>query len=376
LPDYRAESCTIKNISDLKQEWINLQERADCSYFQSWGWVGTWLEHVVDDFEPTLIKIWHNDLLVGMGVFVTKQVTRRGVIHSNTMFLNEYPFDGRNMAIEYNGLLVDKMHRQAVYQQAIEHLLSTKYDVDEFFFSGLCEGEDVKLLKDSHVDDKISLNVLEISSAWSVDLDTFEPEISAFLETLSKNRRAQIRRSMQLYENQGGLQINEAQTMDDALVWFDELKKLHTNHWVNKGQPGSFANPRWEAFHRALIQNRFHTGEIQLLKASNETLAIGYLYNFVWRKRVYVLQTGFSDSLDKKLMPGYVTHVLAIVYNKVKGMSVYDLMHGDSLYKRLLCNQSHTLIWMVLQRRQLRFEVEKVAVDVIRGFRKMIRFGH
>ncbi|MDH5611251.1 MAG: GNAT family N-acetyltransferase [Gammaproteobacteria bacterium] len=376
MPDYRAESCTIKNISDLKQEWINLQERADCSYFQSWGWVGTWLEHVVDDFEPTLIKIWHNDLLVGMGVFVTKQVTRRGVIHSNTMFLNEYPFDGRNMAIEYNGLLVDKMHRQAVYQQAIEHLLSTKYDVDEFFFSGLCEGEDVKLLKDSHVDDKISLNVLEISSAWSVDLDTFEPEISAFLETLSKNRRAQIRRSMQLYENQGGLQINEAQTMDDALVWFDELKKLHTNHWVNKGQPGSFANPRWEAFHRALIQNRFHTGEIQLLKASNETLAIGYLYNFVWRKRVYVLQTGFSDSLDKKLMPGYVTHVLAIVYNKVKGMSVYDLMHGDSLYKRLLCNQSHTLIWMVLQRRQLRFEVEKVAVDVIRGFRKMIRFGH
>ena len=187
---------------------------------------------------------------------------------------------------------------------------------------------------------------------------------------MSKNRRSQLRRAFRAYEEQGPLQLDEAGNKEEALDFFDGLKVLHSARWQAKGAQGSFSNPLWENFHRALIRSRCVKGEIQLIRVSNPNGAIGYLYNFIWRKRVYVLQTGFEISEDKRLMPGYVVHSMAITYNKQKGMKVYDLMHGDSLYKRILCNRNEPLYWLVLQRKRLKFSLEDCAVNVARGLRR------
>jgi len=372
LPDYRVESCVIEHSENIKQEWSDLQQRADCSYFQSWGWVGTWLEQIAGDLNPVLVKVWVGDTLVGMSLFVSRQVSRHRLVHSKAMFLNECPFDGRNMVIEYNGLLADKKHKQAVYRATIKHLTDTNHNIDEFFFSGLDEDEDHKLLKESYEGSKCNLKDREKSLTWFVELDVFEQGINAFLETLSKNRRAQIRRSIKAYEGRTPLTLEEASNTEEALMFFDGLEALHTTRWKSKGGQGCFANPLWANFHRTLILSRFSKGEIQLLRVNGPDGAIGYLYNFTWRKRVYVLQTGFKIEKDKRLMPGYVVHVLAIVYNKQKGMEVYDLMHGDSLYKRIICNQTRTLYWVVLQRHRLKFVFEKWAVNTVRSLRRVL----
>jgi CelD/BcsL family acetyltransferase involved in cellulose biosynthesis len=101
--------------------------------------------------------------------------------------------------------------------------------------------------------------------------------------------------------------------------------------------------------------------------------AVGYLYNLVWRKRVYVLQTGFRTYSDKRLMPGYAVHVLAIVYNRQRGMEVYDLMHGDSLYKRLLCNRNELLRWVVIRRKRWIAELEARVLEFARSARKKVK---
>jgi len=371
LPDYRAESCSIKRLQDLKQEWNDLQLRADCSYFQSWGWVGTWLEQIADDLDPVLVKVWFGDELVGLGLFVSNQFVRHQFIRSNAMFLNEYPFDGRNMIVEYNGLLADKTHKQAVYREAINNLLDNNYNIDEFFFSGLEENEDGRLLQKSNDGSGCELKILEESLTWFVELEAFESGVNAFLDTLSKNRRAQIRRSIKTYEQHAPLTLEEACNTEEALMFFDGLEKLHTVRWQSKGGQGCFANPLWENFHRTLIRSRFSKGEIQLLRVNGPDGVIGYLYNFIWRKHIYVLQTGFKIEEDKRLMSGYVVHVLAIVYNKQKEMKFYDFMHGDSLYKKILCNQTRKLYWVVLQRYRLKFVFEKLAVNAVRNFRKV-----
>lgn len=369
LPEYRVESCAVEHPEDIKHEWIDLQKRADCSYFQSWGWVGVWLKQIASELDPVLVKVWFGDVLVGMGLFVSRQVIRHRIFHSNAMFLNEYPFDGRNMVIEYNGLLTDKEHEQVVYREAIKHLLETHQNSEEFLFSGLCESKDSKFLQDGNDDSKSNLKVLEKSLTWSVGLDVFDQGADAFLETLSKNRRAQIRRSIKAYEERAPLVLEEACNAQQALTFFDGLKELHTARWKLKGGDGSFANPLWENFHRVLINSRFEEGEIQLLRVSNNGVAIGYLYNFIWRKHVYVLQTGFNIAEDKRIMPGYVVHVLAIAYNKKNGMEIYDLMHGDSLYKRILCDRSEALYWLVIQRKEFKFFVEDCARELVRHFR-------
>jgi hypothetical protein len=120
-----------------------------------------------------------------------------------------------------------------------------------------------------------------------------------------------------------------------------------------------------------MILKRFDAGEIQILKVSGSSGEIGYIYNLVLNKYVYVIQTGFSEPDDKRLMPGYVGHTLAVVYNKSKGMLAYDLMHGDTLYKRILCNRDRKLIWVVIQRKRLKFTVEKFAVSLVRRLREI-----
>ena len=371
VPAYSATSSIIREPAELEREWLHLQERADCSFFQSWGWIGTWLERIALDLNPLVVRVWFEGTLVGLGIFTGKHISRHLVIRSDARFVHEYPFDDRNMVIEYNGLLADRGHEGAVYSETIIHLLQLEPACDEVYFGALgdrayrvlCDSAETRLTEIA------SVRLLEESSAYSLDLDYSGDGIDAYLATLNKNRRLQIRRSLRLYGERTPLSLESANSTEEALDFLDGLKELHTARWQARGQQGSFASRRWETFHRSLVAARFGPGEIQLLRVRNADGPIGYLYNFIWRGHVYVLQTGFTKPEDKRLMPGYVAHTLAIVHNRQQGMAIYDLMHGDSLYKRLLCNRKETLRWVVVQRKHWKFELEHRLLKLARSIR-------
>jgi hypothetical protein len=363
-----SESCLVNRPEELEREWLELQARSECSYFQSWGWIGTWLAEIAGGLAPRVIRVRSGERLIGMGVFVPRDIRRHGLITSRALYLNEYPYDGRNMVIEYNGMLAEKGQESAVNNETIRHLLQEYQKTDEFYFGAVTDKSFIDV-QDVISDADFISN--EESVIWLVDLARLEsPSLEDFLSSLSKNRRSQIRRSFRLYEHQERLSLSEANDVAEAQAYFDGLKVLHTRRWQMKGGSGLFVNPLWESFHRSLIQSRFSEGEVQLLKVGNKQTTIGYLYNLVWRGHVYVLQTGFSINTDNRYMPGYVVHAMAIAYNKARGMSEYDLMHGDSLYKQILCNQSRKQYWIVLQRHRARFVLERLAAKLAGSYRK------
>ncbi|MFV2004600.1 MAG: hypothetical protein ACC650_05300, partial [Gammaproteobacteria bacterium] len=96
MPAYRTESCIINRPDEIKEEWLGLQLRANHSYFQSWGWIGTWLSEIAIELHPVVVKVWSGEILVGLGLFVSRDIKRRAIFHAKAMYLNEYPFDGRN----------------------------------------------------------------------------------------------------------------------------------------------------------------------------------------------------------------------------------------------------------------------------------------
>jgi CelD/BcsL family acetyltransferase involved in cellulose biosynthesis len=372
LPGYIVTSQHLDNTDELESEWLELEKKSYCSYFQSWGWIGNWLQQIAFDLKPVVIKVWLGDCLVGAGIFVPRDFTRRIMFRSRAFFLNEYPFDGKNMVIEYNGLLAAKGHEKAVNEQAVKYLHDTYDNVDEYYFGAVESSETTDFLT-NQAGTGIKSIILERSYTWCVALDEVPPGVSGVLSTLSKNRRGQIRRSIRIFEEQGPIQVAEAGTVEDALSYLDRLKLLHTQRWQSRGRQGVFARPLWVRYHKALILNRFNHGEIQLLKVYNSQGEIGYLYNYIWRGHVYVMQTGFIAANSNYMMPGYVTHVFAIAFNKAKGISIYDFLHGDDLYKRILCNSSHELLWVVIQRDRFRFKLEKLAVTIARSIKSMGR---
>ena len=362
----------VGNPAGIEREWRALQDQSACSFFQSWSWIGVWLEQVVNDLHPRVIRVWHGGDLVGMGLYVAQDIRRHGVVFSRAEFLNEYPANGRNMVIEYNGLLAREGYQDAVYTEVIRYLLAENAGCDEIYFGGMADIASLRAAAE-RFHDRADLITNQESVSWQVDLAALDSSLDSYLDSLSKNRRWQIRRSCRLYELHGPLRIDAATDVDEALRYFDGLKELHTDRWQSRGGQGSFANPLWERFHRTLIRHAFDRGEIQMLRVSNDQEAIGYLYNFIWRLRVYVLQTGIRPPGDNRLKPAYVANALAIVHNKKLGMSVYDFMHGDSHYKEYLCNQNQTLYWMVVRRHRLKFRLEDLAVKVVRRGRALLR---
>jgi len=370
--EIRVESSTVISVDQVESDWCNLQELSDCSYFQSWSWIGVWLEKLTVVDKPLVVRSWIGDRLVGLGLFTKKDIRRRCIVRSRTMLLNDYPFDGKNMVIEYNGLLANREYKCAVFVETIKFLLETEIQCDEFYFNAISDTSCLKYLPKA-IDRYANLDIESVESTWIVDLTRMDGGRDAFLASLSRSKRSQIRRSLRLYEEKSPLKIEEAEDIDEALRYFDGLKELHTQRWNSIGLPGSFANPIWEDFHRTLIRNNFSKGEIQLLKVSNEDVALGYLYNFVWRKRVYMLQSGFLLPEDNRLMPGYVIHLLAIELNSNKGMNEYDFMYGDSRYKSSLSDHKQELSWLVIRRRSVIFALEKIFLNIGRPIKKFIR---
>lgn len=369
-----VSSRIITCADDARDAWLALQAHSTCSYFQSWGWIGTWLECVAGDLERALVEVRDGPRVIAMGVFVPAAIKRRGLIRSQVLFLNEYPLAGRNMVIEYNGLLIDDCvdDPAGVYAALLGHLLSSAGATDEVNFSALagCEALQQALGRCGR---GFALVTAEESCAWQVELNGLQSGLDGYLGSLSKNRRGQIRRSLRLYEARGALTLDVAGSAEEALAFFQALGQLHAARWQRKGMSGSFANENWVDFHRALIRGRFASGEIQLLRVRSGESDVGYLYNFLWRDRVYVLQTGFAISDDKRLMPGYVVHALAIAHNGALGMKLYDFMHGDSVYKRVLSNRSEPLYWLTVQKSRLKFRAEASLLRLYRGLRAALR---
>jgi CelD/BcsL family acetyltransferase involved in cellulose biosynthesis len=369
LPDYQVSSCSVEAPDDIRSEWLDLQARSDASYFQSWGWIGTWLTQVASDLRPMVVRVRLEDRLIGLGLLVERGIRRRRVFRSNALFLNEYPFDGRNMVTEYNGLLAERGFEDDACQAVVDYLSQEGRAYDEFHFGAITGAAAHSLEKAAA--GKLKLGINKESLAWQADLRGLEAGIDGYFATLSSNARTQIRRALCLYEQQVPLLVHEAQDVRQALTCFDLLKVLHEAYWQARGKRGSFANPRWVDFHRTLIQTRFDKGEVQLLEVAHGGAELGYIYSHIWRKRVYMQQTGFNVPTDNRMKPGYVAHTLAIQHNIDKGMHLYDFMHGDARYKRSLSNRSQRLYWAVLQRRRMKFRLENLLVKTVRWCRAL-----
>src|SRR5436305_1145562 len=76
----------------------------------------------------------------------------------------------------------------------------------------------------------------------------------------------------------GELAVDVPQDVAGALACYDELVAHHQRRWQARGHAGAFADPWFDRFHRRLIERRFGTGEIMLMRVRAGAQTIGCLY--------------------------------------------------------------------------------------------------
>ncbi len=311
--------------ANLAERWQALEARATPSFFQSWTFVGCQVEQ---RFRGARLLAATQD---GHDVALALLGGARG-----PAWLNETGAPVQDSVfIEYNGVLCATGEAAAAGQA----LRAAVRACGRVVLSGI--GADTL--------------AAARAAGWLVVRQTRQAPFVAlgalagpYLDSLSANTRAQIRRSMRLYGPE--LRLTPADTLAAALGFFEEMVGLHQESWVRRGKPGAFAHESIRAFHRALIARAWPRGEVALLRIDAGARHIGTLYFFVRDGHVLSYQSGFGASLDAREKPGLVCHALAIAYFADAGARVYDLLAGDDRYKRSLAGESAALYWATLYR--------------------------
>jgi CelD/BcsL family acetyltransferase involved in cellulose biosynthesis len=191
---------------------------------------------------------------------------------------------------------------------------------------------------------------------------------------VSRDRRKIRHTSRALQERFGPVTIDIASSAADAETFLSELKILHERRWSDDPSGGAFAPPFWERFHRHLIARHFDSGVIQLSRVRAGDHTLGLLYCFVHGGRVYAYQSGinYGAALPNESL-GLLIHAMIIDYNAALGHEIYDLMAGDSQYKRALTTDSVELWWGALQSPRLSLAAERLLRRGYRALRARLR---
>lgn len=347
-----AEIAPARSRPNLAADWLDLQVRADHSFFQSWGWVGTWLDWLPARLEPLCLTVRAGREVLGLGLLCPARTRRRRIIVCRRLQLSETgdPAYDR-LAVECSGFLVDRRRPADISRAAFEGLARQKRDWDELVLPGI---DDATLGRVQAWGWPVRIE--KRSTALYVDLRALGA--APYLAALSANTRQQIARACRL---SGSVALCPAETRQQAAAFLARLRELHQATWEARDEPGAFAGEAFADFHQRLVAGRFEAGDIQLLRVRGASGDLGVLYNFVYRGWVYNYQSGLAVSDDNRLKPGLVSHAQAVDWNRRLGHRAYDLMAGAARYKQSLSNAHYHLVWAAVQRDNSLFRLERLA---------------
>lgn len=336
-----------KDHARVEQCWRALQDYCPHHYFLSWGWISTWLNSLPLEQDVRLIAGFVDEkpiLAFFAGTTIQKHAMLRSHIASLNSTGNPY-FD--KIYIEYNAVLA---HPQIKLD--FEWFLRACREIpwDELRLPGLSAQFTSQLGNLHENPEKYNVVIEEIPPAFYIDLGKVRQKNMDYLGLLSANKRSQIRRSIKEYEKDGPIEITEAQTAQEALLFLERLAEYHQKEWQQRGKNGAFSNDYFFRFHRNLISQRLQYGEIQILRIATSGIELGYLYNFVYQGWVYCYQSGFNYMSGNLYRPSLISDYFAILHNARLGHRVYDFMAGESEYKRSLSTDSEPMYWLRLFR--------------------------
>lgn len=346
----------LEDRADLETRWRKLEAVCRPAFFLGWNWIGTWLDTLA--VAPWVVEVRLGEETVALACFEVRATVRRKIVRSRTLYLNETGDPARDVVtLEYNRILCHPDHARAAEDAALDALLAKRGELwDELYVRNAPQDFAARL-------EALGLQVWQRSEAPSAEIDLVSArQAGGVLDTLSRNTRHQVRRSMRLYEDRyGPLALERARTVEEAFDFFARLGDLHQPYWQARGKPGAFAHPHYVSMHRALIARALPVGEAEVVRVRAGGHDIGYLYNFVRDGRVYFYLSGLRYEDDPKFKPGLVTHVLCAEDHLGAGATVYDFMAGENRYKTQLGRAAEPLVSLTLQRRRPVFWLERAA---------------
>ncbi|WP_449287114.1 GNAT family N-acetyltransferase [Marinobacter sp. PE14] len=347
---------SVTESARLRDDWLDLENRASPTVFLSWQWLGHWL-HV---YQPRawVLRVEEGSRLVGLGLVVQTEERRHGVMKSQCLRLHQ---TGHKLLdqiwIEYNGFLAEHGKERSVANACLEYLCSSMTDWDEFVIGAIDADEADSFARVTGLHKHLRWE----APCFGVDLNELRRTGAHYLDNLSRNTRYQIKRSHRLYRKQGEVNLVRPDSVEEALAMFDRIGPRHLERWGAGPDQSGFANPDFVRFHRELIRFQWPDGGVDLVAVMAGDKEVASFYNLVYNQVVYFYLGGMVVEADNRLKPGLLGHSLCIEDYRHHGFHYYDFMGGNERYKANLGQLHRHLVQISLQRPRFKLKLEDVA---------------
>ena len=184
---------------------------------------------------------------------------------------------------------------------------------------------------------------------------------------MSKSPRKNSKKSLKDADSLN-IKLVYADTIEEALIQFEELVELHQEYWIKRGLKGAFSTKEIKDFHINLISTLFTDNKIllnKLVDADNKTISV--VYGFVFTnpdqtKKFELYQCGINYDLGDKLLqsPGITHHLFNLRDCSKLKITEYDFLTGEAEYKRRLSNSERKLFEMTIWRLSFKLVLSKV----------------
>ena len=349
-----VEHQALVDSTALLTEWAELESRADNRFFLSSSWIGCWLEA----YHPkvNVLRARSGEQTVGLALFTVRRSWRHGFVMPRTLRLHQTGIDALDQIwVEYNDFLLDACAEDVIASAMQRYLIDCYPGWDEWSTGAITKGSSLQRVAEEFYAKKVWY-----SRYYGVDLDRARVEHPDYRSSLSRNTRYQINRTEKVYRERGSLVCERATSLEQARQFFEGAGPLHASRWAVEGTSG-FNNPSFVQFHLALIEKAWPQGQIELLRVSVDDHPVAYLYNFIYRNKVYFYLSGLQFEDDNRLKPGLLAHALCIEQHWQEGRQYYDFMGGDMRYKKSLANCEGDIAMYAYQKPRAALLIERVA---------------
>ncbi len=326
------------DFTDLERRWRDLETRADGSFFQGWTWTGCLAAERF--FDPILVEATEDGRTVALALF--NRIRHR--FGGSTLYLGESGVPSiDNLAIEYNGVLLETGRDPAIASACLDLVAKGRFGLASAVVASAINAQTLAALRAAAP----RVHVSAVRPVPFLDLRSMQWDWDDFLARRSANTRQQIRRSDRAYAVEGPIALRRATSVPEALAFLAEMETLHQSSWTARGLAGSFADPFFGRFHRALIERAMPNDEVDLLRVTAGKALVGVLYNFRYRGRSLAYQSGFDyRGAGRHQKPGMTCHHQAIRFAASTGLDFYDFLAGGDRYKRSLADREEQMFWV------------------------------
>lgn len=344
----------LDKASNLLADWAVLEEKSNNGFFQSRSWMSSWLASI--DTKLDVIQASTDGEIVGLGLVSLRCERRHIFVRSTVLRLHQTGVaDEDQVWVEYNDFLVQENNAGTIRSAMCDYLLKQYRGWDEFHTGAITQSSSLH-----EIAGQLRSRETWHSRRYGVDLAGLRQRNETYLQGLSGNTRYQLNRCRKEYQGRGEVALQAAESLEQALGFFDEMAPLHIARWQHQGGSG-FSNHRFCEFHKNLIETGWQQHQVELLRLNVNNTAVAYLYNFIYRNKVYFYMGVTVRDSDPKLKPGMLAHAMCIEGHLQGGKDYYDFMGGDMRYKMSLASDVEDMQVLACAKLRPQLLVEDVA---------------